>query len=200
MNRLLAILVLSLAAGCATSRGARSAPGETPAYTPPPPPPPISVTIDPPPGAFAAPVKVTLASPTAEAVIHYTTDGSAPDGWSPTYAGPFTVDRTMRVRAIVMAASASGTATVEGEYVIAPPPLSAAEAAKPEPTASAVAEPATPAAPAAPAPAVQPVRANKKAPASDQRGKAAAPSRSGGKDDPARRGAPKRPAPKTVKQ
>ena len=57
--------------------------------------------FSPPPGTFAGPVGVTLASPTADAAIFYTLDGSDPSPSSVVYATPIPLSSTMTVKALV---------------------------------------------------------------------------------------------------
>lgn len=59
--------------------------------------------ISPPGGIFKDPVVATMTSATPGAAIHYTLDGSTPDGSSPAYVGPLSIDKTSLVRAIALA-------------------------------------------------------------------------------------------------
>lgn len=61
---------------------------------------PPEVAIDGPDGAFTEPTTVTIASDMADAEIHFTLDGTTPTRTSPRYAGPLTIDRSTRLRAI----------------------------------------------------------------------------------------------------
>ncbi len=78
-------------------------------------------TFNPEPGSFTATQRVTLASPTPGAVIHYTTDGSAPTESSPVYSGPITVDKDTTVKAIAIAPDAPASKAVSGEYAVKHP-------------------------------------------------------------------------------
>lgn len=51
-------------------------------------------------GNYAAPVTVTISCDTDDAVIHYTTDGSAPTSASPEYTAPILVSTTTTIKAI----------------------------------------------------------------------------------------------------
>lgn len=110
--------------GCGPA--AKAAP--PPAPTPPPPPPPAPVepaaapTFSPPAGTYSETQTVTLSSTTPGAVIHYTTDGSAPTADSPVYTGPFRVEKNANVQAIAIAPGAPASAVSSGEYAITPPP------------------------------------------------------------------------------
>lgn len=64
---------------------------------------PAPPVIDPPGGAFAGSVTVTLSSPEPDAEIRYTTDGSEPGAGSPLYAGPLALSEITRLRAVVLA-------------------------------------------------------------------------------------------------
>ncbi len=50
-------------------------------------------------GTFKSPVTVTLSTATTGAAIRYTLNGTVPTETSPLYAGPFTVNKTMTVKA-----------------------------------------------------------------------------------------------------
>jgi outer membrane protein OmpA-like peptidoglycan-associated protein len=102
----------------------------------PPPSPAISAAFDPAPGEYKEAQQVKLSSPTPGAVIHYTTDGSAPTASSPTYGGPITVDKTTTIRALVTAPDVPESSVSEGQYAIAPPPAPA-QAEAPPPAAPA---------------------------------------------------------------
>ncbi|BDG07209.1 OmpA family protein [Anaeromyxobacter paludicola] len=107
---------------------AAPAPAPTPTPTPPPPPPPppapepaAAASFDPAPGHFTGAQQVTITSATPGAVIHYTTDGSAPTADSPVYTGPITVSKDTTVRAIAIAPGAPPSAESTAAYTIAPP-------------------------------------------------------------------------------
>ncbi|MEO7427440.1 MAG: chitobiase/beta-hexosaminidase C-terminal domain-containing protein, partial [Fibrobacteria bacterium] len=56
-------------------------------------------TADPAGRIFVNPIQVTLHDSTADAVIHYTLDGKAPDSTSPVYSGPITLSVSTTVKA-----------------------------------------------------------------------------------------------------
>jgi outer membrane protein OmpA-like peptidoglycan-associated protein len=97
------------------------APAAEPAPAKPPPSPAGAPTFSPEPGSFTATQRVTLSSPTPGAVIHYTTDGSAPTDASPVYKGPITVDKDTTVKAIAVAPDAPASKAVSGEYAVKQP-------------------------------------------------------------------------------
>jgi hypothetical protein len=59
-----------------------------------------SPTASPPAGTYQGPIAVTLTSATADAVIYYTLDGSAPTRASTRYTGKFQLASSATVRAI----------------------------------------------------------------------------------------------------
>jgi outer membrane protein OmpA-like peptidoglycan-associated protein len=89
---------------------------------PPPPAPAAAATFSPAPGAYTAPQAVEISTATPGAVIHYTTDGSAPTADSPVYTGPIAIDKTTTVQAIAIAPEIPASAVSSGTYSIAPPP------------------------------------------------------------------------------
>ncbi|HEX8909992.1 MAG TPA: OmpA family protein [Anaeromyxobacteraceae bacterium] len=111
--------------GCGPAAKAAPPPAPTP---PPPPPAPAPVepaaapTLSPPAGTYSEAQTVSLSSTTPGAVIHYTTDGSAPTADSPVYTGPFRVEKNANVQAIAIAPGAPASAVSSGEYAITPPP------------------------------------------------------------------------------
>jgi hypothetical protein len=99
----------------------------TAASPPPPPPPPppqraATPTFNPAPGTYAANMSVALSTATSSAVIHYTTDGSAPTTASASYAGPIAVSRTTTIRAMAVAAGMTNSDVASGTYTLQPPP------------------------------------------------------------------------------
>ncbi|HEX9049556.1 MAG TPA: OmpA family protein [Anaeromyxobacter sp.] len=78
-------------------------------------------TFSPEPGSYTATQRVALSSPTHGAVIHYTTDGSAPTESSPVYSGPIKVDKDTTVKAIAVAPDAPASKAVSGEYAVKQP-------------------------------------------------------------------------------
>ncbi|HZZ83601.1 MAG TPA: OmpA family protein [Anaeromyxobacteraceae bacterium] len=98
-------------------------PAAAPAPAPAPAPEPAAtVGFDPAGGKYTSAQQVTLSSSTPGAVIHYTTDGSAPTADSPVYSGPITVSKDTEVRAIAIAPGTLPSAVATGAYTIAPPP------------------------------------------------------------------------------
>ncbi len=99
---------------------AKVAVAPVPKYVPPPSPS-ISPAFDPVPGEFTAPQSVTLSTPTPNAAIYYTTDGSTPTAASTLYTGPIRVEKTTTVRAIAVAPNQPESSVSEGAYAVAPP-------------------------------------------------------------------------------
>ncbi len=96
---------------------------QAPAPKPPPPPAPADAArFDPAPGEYTAPQSIELSTTTPGAVIHYTTDGSAPTAASPVYTGPIPVDKTTTIQAIAIAPGLPESAVSSATYAIAPPP------------------------------------------------------------------------------
>lgn len=62
----------------------------------------VSFTADPPGAAFSDTIEVTLSFGGAGPVIHYTTDGSAPDDRDEEYEGPITLERSTLLRAVAV--------------------------------------------------------------------------------------------------
>ncbi|MFZ1132322.1 MAG: Ig-like domain repeat protein [Terriglobales bacterium] len=79
---------------------------------------PVAATpsFSPAPGIYALPQTITLSDTTAGAVIHYTTDGSAPSIGSPVYSGPVAVSATASIQAIAVASGYSNSAIAAGTY------------------------------------------------------------------------------------
>jgi uncharacterized protein (DUF1800 family) len=81
-------------------------------------------TFTPPPGSFASPVSLRLASATPGALIVYTTDGTSPSRRNGTlYTAPVSLASTVTVRAIAFASRRRASPVASGLYTIAPPPL-----------------------------------------------------------------------------
>ena len=78
-------------------------------------------TITPDGGAFTGPVSVTLADATAGAVIHYTTDGTAPTLASPAYGGPLTLTRGATVSAIAAGGGYAASAPASAVFTVQQP-------------------------------------------------------------------------------
>jgi hypothetical protein len=89
-----------------------------------PPPPVVSrvalPTMQPGGGIFLAPTTVSLACATANATIHYTTNGSTPTSASPIYTGPFQVSTTSTVKAIATAPSLDNSLVREALFDFGP--------------------------------------------------------------------------------
>jgi outer membrane protein OmpA-like peptidoglycan-associated protein len=100
---------------------AKVAAAPKPKYVPPPTPA-ISPAFDPAPGEFTAAQSVTLSTPTPNAAIHYTTDGSAPTPASTLYSGPIRAETSTTIRAMAVAPGAPESSVSEGAYQITPPP------------------------------------------------------------------------------
>lgn len=72
-------------------------------------------------GTYTATQTVTITSATTDAVVHYTSDGSAATCASSTYAGPITVSQSTSLSAIACAAGKTDSAAANADYVITPP-------------------------------------------------------------------------------
>lgn len=73
-------------------------------------------------GTYTTKQTVTLSSPTAGAVIRYTTDGSKPTPSSTEYTGPIAVLQTLTLRALAAAPGYADSPVAAAAYTIAPPP------------------------------------------------------------------------------
>ncbi|MCB9497177.1 MAG: chitobiase/beta-hexosaminidase C-terminal domain-containing protein [Fibrobacteria bacterium] len=80
----------------------------------------VSPTFIPGSGTFTKLQKLTLANTTADAVIHYTTDGSTPTSSSKVYTGPLSIGETRTVRAIAVKNGMEASFVSVGQYVIEP--------------------------------------------------------------------------------
>src|SRR6185312_13089828 len=93
----------------------------------PPPPPPVTETTATPliaPGngtSFSSTLSVAIASSTAGAVIHYTTDGSNPSSSSPVYRGGITLTGSTTVKAVAIATGYNPSEIASAAYVYNPP-------------------------------------------------------------------------------
>ncbi len=106
----MAALVLSFSTGC----GSRSSPpAAAPAAA-------AAPQFTPAAGTYTSPQTVTITDATPAAVIHYTTDGSAPTPSSPQYAAPIPVSSTMTIQAIATASGYTNSAPAAATYTIAP--------------------------------------------------------------------------------
>jgi hypothetical protein len=83
-----------------------------------PPPPPQPPVFNPVPGAYSAPLSVTITDPTSGVTIYYTTDGSTPTTSSAVYSSPVSLPvGTTTLSAI--AGNSNGTSTVtSGSYTV----------------------------------------------------------------------------------
>ena len=70
------------------------------------------------PGAYLSPQTVKLADTTSGAVIHYTTDGTAPTVKSPTYSQPVQLSATATIQAIAVASVHNNSAIAAGTYFL----------------------------------------------------------------------------------
>jgi len=124
--------VMPCQVGCgAVAAAPAPAPAPAPVVAPAPAPAPMpaaAAAFDPAPGEYAAAQSVKLSSPTANATIRYTTDGSAPTAASAVHAGPIAVTQDTTIRAVASAPGATDSAVVTGAYKITPPPPPAAPA------------------------------------------------------------------------
>lgn len=81
------------------------------------------------PGAYTAPLKVTLTTSTAGAAIYYTTDGSSPSRQtSPVYRGPIQLTATATLKAFAYKKGLKASATTTGTYRLSAPPPPPSEA------------------------------------------------------------------------
>jgi hypothetical protein len=76
-------------------------------------------TFNPLPGAYTAAQLVVLSDTTTGAVIHYTTNGTAPTTASPIYATPVPVNATTSIQAIAVAPGDNNSAIASGTYFLA---------------------------------------------------------------------------------
>jgi hypothetical protein len=72
---------------------------------------------------------VTIADATTNAVIYYTTDGSAPTTSSTKYSGPIRVSSTTTIKAMATASGMTNSAIAMATYTIVPPPPPTVQAA-----------------------------------------------------------------------
>ena len=85
-------------------------------------------TFTPAPGTYSAAQSVTVATSTAGATIHVTTDGSTPTALSASYTGPISVTSTTTIKALATATGMTNSAVSSAMYTITipPPPPSSA--------------------------------------------------------------------------
>jgi hypothetical protein len=85
---------------------------------------------------FTAPVTVTISCATPNAIIRYTTTGTAPTANSPVYNGPFTVSATTKVEARAFLVGSLDSDPAVGYYVISAPTQVATPTFSPAPGTS----------------------------------------------------------------
>ncbi len=91
-------------------------------------------TLSPAPGTYSSAQAVTLADSTPGAVIHYTTDGTAPTSNSPAYSAPIALAATSTINAIAIASGYTASTVATGTYTInLPPPVTATPLLTPAP-------------------------------------------------------------------
>jgi hypothetical protein len=78
-------------------------------------------TITPNGGTFTSPVEVTLGTTPADAVIHYTVNGTEPDESSPRYTAPFTLETSTLVRARAYKAGYNDSGIASAMFAFAGP-------------------------------------------------------------------------------
>lgn len=76
-------------------------------------------TASPAAGSVSAGTKVTIASTTPGAVIHYTLDGSAPTNASPVLTGPINVTASVTIKAVAVAEGYDPSSTLTAAYTVA---------------------------------------------------------------------------------
>jgi alpha-tubulin suppressor-like RCC1 family protein len=75
-------------------------------------------TFSPVAGSYAAPQTVIISTTTANATIHYTTDGTTPTQFSPIYSLPVTVNNTMTLKAVAFATDTAPSTVGSATYTI----------------------------------------------------------------------------------
>jgi len=75
-------------------------------------------TLNPAPGAYTSSQTLSLSDTTPEAVIYYTTNGTAPTVESPVYSVPIQVSATTTVQAIAVASAYNNSAIAAGTYFL----------------------------------------------------------------------------------
>ena len=76
-------------------------------------------TASPAAGSVSSGTKVTIASTTPGAVIHYTLDGSAPTNASPVLTGPINVTASVTIKAVAVAEGYDPSSTLTAAYTVA---------------------------------------------------------------------------------
>jgi len=104
--------------------------------------PPAAVpSLSPAPGAYSQPLQVMISDTTLGAVIHFTTDGSAPSTTSQTYSGAISViNGEVHLRAIAISSGHSASPEAEGIYLVS---VEAQGADTPKPSPSLPQQPGT---------------------------------------------------------
>jgi hypothetical protein len=77
-------------------------------------------TFSPAPGTYSTPQTVTIIDSTPGAVIHYTTDGTAPTTSSPVYTAALQISSTTTLSAIALASGYSSSSVAVGAYAETP--------------------------------------------------------------------------------
>jgi hypothetical protein len=78
-------------------------------------------TFNPLAGSVASGTTVTLTDATADAVIHFTVDGSVPSQSSPVYSAPIAVAAAEKISALAIASGDNPSAVASAQYTIDPP-------------------------------------------------------------------------------
>jgi hypothetical protein len=90
--------------------------------------------ISPPGGTFTSPVTISLNTVTNGATIHYTTDGSVPDGSSTVYSAPFQLTTSATINALATETGFNNSGVSTASYIVNQPlPLTAAPSFSPAP-------------------------------------------------------------------
>ncbi len=106
MRRFLVLVALTGAACASSSTGNDTPPAAaTPAFSPPE-------------GTYDSPQSVSIATATAGATIHYTSDGSTPAASSPTYVSAISVAATTTLKAIATASGYNDSAVASATYTM----------------------------------------------------------------------------------
>ena len=112
LQTLLLAIAFEAVSGC--SGGNLAAPQTSSASAPPPP------SFSPGPGSYGSAQSIAIVDGESSAVVHFTTDGSAPSANSPQYTSPISVSTSKTLRAIAIDEGASSS-VASGSYTIALP-------------------------------------------------------------------------------